>query len=1050
MFSTAICFLANQQNLPKQLSAGVVMSKNSINKLEKFFNDAQQKLKQDNLDGYYDENKRWENTACQILNIAYGWNLQNLNVTHSPNYPAIDLGDENLKIGVQVSTLSDVPKINNTLSKLNNEVNGIQIKSKYNNIYMFIPGYASTDYNGKIFKIPQNVNFNQSHIIDFSVFKSKFCELDEILQKQILEVLEKALYIRPKYELNAPLIEHCDFIQNSRHIEMDLLDEKFEHSKTVFLWGLGGIGKTELAIAWGKEKIAQGERVYFVHYKGSIIDTVLNMEFSDFNYSNSAMYTSYKEQRYAKFKEKLNILRNYYSGSIIIIDNFDKEDPYVTWADMLNQEGYSDLIKLNIKLLFTTRFEVAISAIKVQELTLQELFLLFKQNAKEVLPEEQYPQAINLIELVDRHTLTVVLMSRSLYYSFGEITLESLISAFKDSTLNSRPLPSITASHNSDLSDFEWHELRILGHLRKLFEISNLNMIQQNIMCHAILLPENGLDIRRFRNCHTDAENEVLTQSLIKRNWLQTDQAHTRISMHSVIRQVCHEELTPTDENCSFFLHSLIATMQPDENQYILKPVYDTIIQAADTLDDYSGEWHHLSGKYYRLIGYYQLAKKYLDIAFNHATHRVPDNPEILAKIIDETILNCVRLRNFKEAVSHTQECRCLIQNISNTDLCSKIFHDLATAYGFLAEKEHDRSLFDKALEYFNLARNYILKSDSKDRQYYIASNTHSIGNIYSNIGKTFRGPEQQNNYDSALHYHLEALKIRLNIPDFDYINLARSYNAIGNDYANKKNDEEALKYRKKALEYFEKSLLSTHPDIAKQHSNIAHSYQQLNNYQNAIDHYKKSESIYRKNLPQELHSLTRCQYHLLQIYWEKSKEKQLEDLRYAKEFGEEAYKNAQALNNNKLSADILKLLAKVYENLGDRKKQQDVLILRMGLIESSKDISMQEKIKGLKNLASVARKNQNLTLSQQIYEKLYEYELLYTPENYTQIIDTLFRLGLVYQQLNLYNDSLSFLNQAKELYLKNHSPEQIDLKELNKIQKTIKMVTGSIKKHQS
>lgn len=636
-----------------------IMSKNNSinldNKLKRALND----LKQENSNGLFDLNKRWENTARKLLNVAYGWNLKRLELesTGKKNYPGIDLGDSDQMIGVQVSSQNTTTKINNMLSKLNNEVDGVPVSAIYNTVYLFVIGYRLDKYDEKKFNVPANVKFDKSHVLDFDSLKEKFNELDDDRQKEILNILETDIVKHPSYTLNSELINFCDFVPNSRKNEMKLTDEAFKQSKNVFLWGLGGIGKTELAVEWAKEKKDQGEDVYLIHYRDNIIDTVCNLAFSNYEFNDDDDEYDEEEgkndaeRRAEKFRAKLDILREQYSNAIIIIDNFDKESPDVSWADMLSQEGYSDLVGLKTRFLFTTRFEVKTSAVYVPEMSLDDLLILFKQNAKQALSKEEEIKAVELIRLVDMHTLTVDLMSRSLYLSYGEITIDSLIKSFNEYALDNRPLPQIEAHHNSQVSDYEYRELRVLGHLKILFEMSNLNNLQLDVMCHAYLLPDSGIDIKVFHQCQTDAENEVLTQSLIRRRWLRVNQEHTHLSMHPVIRQVCHEELKPTDDNCFSFLDNLIATVKPIKNQNDSKPAYDTIIQAANILEDRTGKWHFESGKRYRFIGCYETAKDYLEAAIRHANLNKSDDPEELAVMLHETALNYNRLKEYENAI---------------------------------------------------------------------------------------------------------------------------------------------------------------------------------------------------------------------------------------------------------------------------------------------------------------------------------------------------------------------------------------------------------------
>ena len=1031
---------------------------NSIN-LDNILKRALNDLKQENRNGLYDLNKRWENTARKLLNVAYDWNLKRLELesTGKKNYPGIDLGDSERMIGVQVSSRNKTKKINEMLSKLNNEVDGVPVSAIYNTVYLFVIGYRLDKYDEKKFNVPANVRFDKSHVLDFNSLKEKFDELDDDRQKKILDILETDIVKHPAYKLNSEIINFCNFVPNSRKTEMKLIDEAFKKNKNVFLWGLGGIGKTELAVEWAKEKKAQGEDVYLIHYTDNIIDTVCNLAFSNYEFNDDdedaediVEGKSDAERKAEKFREKLDILREQYSNAIIIIDNFDKESPDVSWADMLGQEGYSDLVGLKTRFLFTTRFEVKVAAVYVPEMNLDDLLVLFKQNAQKTLSIEEEIKAVELIKLVDMHTLSVDLMSTSLYMSYGQITIDSLIKSFKENALDNRPLPQIKAHHNSQVSDYEYRELRVLGHLKMLFEMSNLNKMQLDVMCHAYLLPESGIDIQVFYQCQTDAENEVLTQSLIRRRWLRINQEHTHLSMHPVIRQVCHEELKPTDDNCSLFLNSLIATVKPINNQNDSKPVYDTIIQAAHTLEDQTGKWHFESGKWYRFIGSYETAKDYLEAAIRHYSLNKSENPEELVTMLHETALIFDRLNEYENAIDNYQISLNLLKNLDNEVSCARIYHDLGNSYGHFAEEKKDIELFKKSLEYLNKALDINRANPQSVNPLYISHGLHAIGNIYSKMGKmrgVKGGPDQQSLYKQALESHLEALEIRNEIFCDDPYNiiLARSYNAIGNDYANLNDNEKALENRKIALEYFQRNLLKNHPDIAKVHSNVAHSYYELKKYPCAIEHYIIAESIYKANLPQERISYAKCKYRLLEAYCKRSKGTQTEDLQIARKYGEEALELSIKLNDNHLLSDVQRVLAEVYGKLGDRKRQQNLLVSRMESTSSKLEVSEH------RHLAEIAWKNGELCIAKKQFMLAYEYYTNNTPKAHNNIAYTLYQLGLISQKEKNYDQSLNFLQQAKEHYLKSGDvlSDKVIQKKVKTIKKTMEQVSNSKRKNQ-
>ncbi|MDM5140437.1 SMEK domain-containing protein [Aeromonas bestiarum] len=66
--------------------------------------------------GLFDINKQAESFFCEILNSTYQWRLENLNNSKS-NYPAIDLGDRDNRICVQITSENTSSKIHETIAK---------------------------------------------------------------------------------------------------------------------------------------------------------------------------------------------------------------------------------------------------------------------------------------------------------------------------------------------------------------------------------------------------------------------------------------------------------------------------------------------------------------------------------------------------------------------------------------------------------------------------------------------------------------------------------------------------------------------------------------------------------------------------------------------------------------------------------------------------------------------------------------------------------------------------------------------------------------------
>lgn len=69
-----------------------------------------------NSANYYDTNKGAENFFRGLLNLCLGVNLKNMNAIE-PNYPAIDLGDSDARVCVQVTSINSSTKLKATLKQ---------------------------------------------------------------------------------------------------------------------------------------------------------------------------------------------------------------------------------------------------------------------------------------------------------------------------------------------------------------------------------------------------------------------------------------------------------------------------------------------------------------------------------------------------------------------------------------------------------------------------------------------------------------------------------------------------------------------------------------------------------------------------------------------------------------------------------------------------------------------------------------------------------------------------------------------------------------------
>ena len=141
------------------------------------------KAKRRNSLGLMDLSKYCENYFRDILNLIYGWDLEDLNVS-GPTEKGLDLGDKNKKIAIQVTTTNTKQKIDKTLKNITDE----HLK-KYNLFKILIIGDKQNSYSS--FTNPKKVNFTvENNIIDICDLQRDICRLDIRVLKELFDLIK--------------------------------------------------------------------------------------------------------------------------------------------------------------------------------------------------------------------------------------------------------------------------------------------------------------------------------------------------------------------------------------------------------------------------------------------------------------------------------------------------------------------------------------------------------------------------------------------------------------------------------------------------------------------------------------------------------------------------------------------------------------------------------------------------------------------------------------------------------------------------------------------
>ncbi len=128
----------------------------------------------------FSSNRVAQDFFCGLFNLVFGYNLKDLDVLNGvSNYPAIDLGDENNKIAIQITTQAGSQKIKDTIKTFIKH----ELHKKYPRLVFFIIGNKQARYSN--FDTESKFIFNtKEDIWDDNFLIKKINNLD-------IETLEK-------------------------------------------------------------------------------------------------------------------------------------------------------------------------------------------------------------------------------------------------------------------------------------------------------------------------------------------------------------------------------------------------------------------------------------------------------------------------------------------------------------------------------------------------------------------------------------------------------------------------------------------------------------------------------------------------------------------------------------------------------------------------------------------------------------------------------------------------------------------------------------------
>ena len=403
----------------------------------------------------------------------------------------------------------------------------------------------------------------------------------EELRMRILTILDRT----PSYQPSAAaapaaaklkssnLLPNANFV--GRQAELAQIAQMMEGYNKLFLQGMGGIGKSELAKVYALKNRERYDTVLFAAYRTTLQDLLIcDPAFQISTLPRACDEAGRLETDEAYFGRKLRWLQeNTDEKTLLIIDNFDTDaDPDL---ESFLGGAYS--------VLFTTRNdfeEFGLPVLHLREMDAEtEQLELFRHYFRRPVPPQQLPVVRQILSQVGGHTLAIEIIAK--FMSHRRVQPDKMLSILQQEGVHAMTTGTVSRGFGTAQSGYD--------NIRQLFRLHGLTEQELYILRNLSLVPLTGLDTVVFGEL-CELEDYMDIDELIRRSWVRHDPMLDTIALHPLIREVVLKECDVTLESCAVMLRNLTERLKalwslPQEDKLLYGNLGKAVYEAFPNFD---------------------------------------------------------------------------------------------------------------------------------------------------------------------------------------------------------------------------------------------------------------------------------------------------------------------------------------------------------------------------------------------------------------------------------------------------------------------------------
>lgn len=630
----------------------------------------------------------------------------------------------------------------------------------------FVTQYAY-DHNAEIFK---DMNPKVFALLDdllchtiCGVVGNRYQSAEKLIAK--LDEIIKIANPEAPYLKNSPLTVQDFFV--GRDNEIAEIHRKLSANRILFLNGIGGIGKSELAKHYAEEHKDDYDAIIFAPYISNV--SMLLLDDNAIPLYNFTPYPEEKPEDYCARKlKKLSELCD--DRTLFIVDNLDCED----------DPDLNKLLDLGCKFLVTTRRDFSgfgNAQIYVDKLESTKKIREIFDNYYKAQNEEESACIDEIITILEGHTMAVELVAKQIEAEWS--TADEILMKLKESGVSGIGDSAVDSGKDgiNSRSAFE--------HVKALFDLTvfrkNNNTDALYVLANLAVIPHTGIDRKIFAQwCELDRHGgKKVVNDLIKTGWVRQEKQTKAISLHAVVAEIvldsCSDFSVLSRMVCRFNLDLTLWDGLVEEKKYAIQACSSRMIFV---LSRYIIKFDWAVNLLKDLAEYF-CQKRYDPRTALKAITAAIERADLLGNFDYESKLNlrgnygviCDQMgeitqddRWSRKAVEiYTRILKDHNITIMDYDFVAVIEQNLACAYDNLGD-------FENAFSHYQEALSVRIQAEPTER------NNSEIALLFNNIGVMYR---RRGNYKEACAYYERALELAKRI-DARSERVAKIYHDIG------------------------------------------------------------------------------------------------------------------------------------------------------------------------------------------------------------------------------------------------------------------------------